>query len=101
MQLLSGIAQLLTRPPSTPDHRPDPSANLDTLASHGGEEGQGLEGLSGVRVAGVSSDVPRRTSTVSFILWLILHAQQQPQNFMSDHACRQKKYNISFGMPLI
>ena len=64
MQLLSGIAHLLTRPPSTTDHRSDPAANPDNFASHGGEEVEDLEGTSGART-GVTSNVRRGNSSVS------------------------------------
>lgn len=66
MQLLSGIAQLLNpRPPSTTDHRSDTSANPDNFTSHGGEEVAELEGTSGIRIAGASSNVRRRNIPVS------------------------------------
>ncbi|KAE8553261.1 hypothetical protein EYB25_004643 [Talaromyces marneffei] len=58
MQFLSGIASLLTRPPPTTDPRSDPSASPDTFASHGGEEVEEPEGMSGIRTTGAPLNVP-------------------------------------------
>lgn len=99
MQFLSGIASLLTRPPPTTDPRSDPSASPDTFASHGGEEVEEPEGMSGIRTTGAPLNVPLNArignTTVSFSDLVYLHARQQ--HLQQDHvrlwfACLQKDY---------